>query len=338
MAAALAVYQACFVKHQLARGEVGYVLVLAASQAQARIVFDYVRGFLSASPVLKQEIDSTTATEIRLQAASSLRHMRIRFRSIRGRTLLACIFDEAAMWRDEVSAIPDLEVYRAVLPALMTTKGMLIGISTPYRKLGLLYQKHRDHFGQDGDDILVVQGASTRFNPNLTQSAIDAAIADDPEAARAEWEAEFRSDLTAFLDEATIEAAVDHSRPLELPPMEVVRQYSAFVDPSGGRHDAFAICIGHNLAGPSNMFVADVIRAVRPPFDPQAVVADYAALLKEYRVTTVVGDNFSGSGLWRRSGSTEFATSWQRRQSRYCTSRPCRCSCVGRSRSRIILR
>ena len=121
--------------------------------------------------------------------------MRISFRSIRGRTLLACVFDEVAMWRDEVSAIPDLEVYRAVLPALMTTSGMFIGITTPYRKLGLLYQKHRDHFGQDGDDILVVQGASTRFNPNLTQSAIDAAIADDPEAARAEWEAEFRTDL-----------------------------------------------------------------------------------------------------------------------------------------------
>ena len=68
MAAALAVYQARFVKHQLARGEVGFVLVLAACQAQARIVFDYIRGFLSASPVLKQEIDSVTATEIRLQS------------------------------------------------------------------------------------------------------------------------------------------------------------------------------------------------------------------------------------------------------------------------------
>ena len=142
-------------------------------------------------------------------------------------------------------------------------------------------------------DILVVQCASIRFNPNLTQSAIDAAIADDPEAARAEWEAEFRTDLAAFLDEATIEAAVDHGRPLELPPMEAVRQYSAFVDPSGGRHDAFAICIGHTLAGTSNMFVADVVRAVRPPFDPQVVVADYAALLKEYRITSVTGDNFS---------------------------------------------
>ena len=42
-----------------------------------------------------------------------------------------------ALWRDEVSATPDVEVYRAVLPALMTTKGMLIGISTRYSAEGV---------------------------------------------------------------------------------------------------------------------------------------------------------------------------------------------------------
>ena len=99
------------------------------------------------------------------------------------------------MWRDENSATPDLEVYRAVIHALMTTRGMLIGISTPYRRTGLLYQKHRDYYGQDDDDILVVQGATTTFHPSLSQSEIDAAIADDPEAATSEWEATFRSDL-----------------------------------------------------------------------------------------------------------------------------------------------
>lgn len=67
IAAALAVYQACFVRSQLARGEVGYVLVSAASRDQARVVFDYTRAFLEDSEVLRQEIDSVTATEIRLK-------------------------------------------------------------------------------------------------------------------------------------------------------------------------------------------------------------------------------------------------------------------------------
>jgi hypothetical protein len=288
MAGALAVYQACFVKHQLAAGEVGYVLVLAASRDQARVVFEYIKGFFDASSVLKQEVDTITQSEIRLKSGVIIATHANSFRSIRGRTLLAVIFDEVALWRDEVSAIPDLEVYRAVLPALMTSGGMLIGISTPYRKIGLLHQKHRDHFGVDSDDVLVVQGPSTAFNPTLTQAKIDAAVADDPEGATSEWEATFRTDLSAFLDDVTVEAAVDRDRPLELPPR--AHRYSAFVDPSGGRHDAFTLCIGHRE---SDQFVADVVRGVRPPFDPHEVVRDYAALCREYKITQVRGDRYS---------------------------------------------
>jgi hypothetical protein len=70
--------------------------------------------------------------------------------------------------------LPDLETYRAILPALMTCNGLLVGISTPYRKLGLLHQKHRDHFGVE-DDVLVVQGKSTTFNPMLSEQAIGSA-------------------------------------------------------------------------------------------------------------------------------------------------------------------
>jgi hypothetical protein len=64
MAAALAVYFAAFVRHRLAAGEVGTVLVIAASRDQARTVFAFVRGFLDASPMLSREIASSTASEI----------------------------------------------------------------------------------------------------------------------------------------------------------------------------------------------------------------------------------------------------------------------------------
>jgi hypothetical protein len=66
----------------------------------------------------------------------------------------------ACDWRDDTMAAPDTETCTAVLPSLATTNGMLIGISSPYRKTGLLHQKHRSHFGVDGDDVLVVQGSS----------------------------------------------------------------------------------------------------------------------------------------------------------------------------------
>jgi hypothetical protein len=236
VAAALAVFLALFQKHKLARGEVGYVLVLAMSRDQAGVVFNYVRGFLQASPILAQEVASETASEIRLRNGVVIAVHAQSFRSVRGRTLLAVVADEISFWRDEASAVPDVETYRACLPSLARTNGLWIAISTPYRKLGLLYQKHREHFGQDGD-TLIVQGSALTFNPTLSTKVIKQAIRDDPEGATSEWEATFRTDLASFLDDATIDAAVDHARPLELPPRPGLA-YCAFVDMSAGRHDA----------------------------------------------------------------------------------------------------
>ena len=78
---------------------------------------------------------------------------------------------------------------------------MLVSISTPYRKTGLVYQKWHEHFAADDDAVLVVRGPSRQFNPLLTEQSVQQALKDDPEGARAEWEAEFRSDLATFLDE-----------------------------------------------------------------------------------------------------------------------------------------
>jgi hypothetical protein len=132
--------------------------------------------------------------------------------------------------------------------------------------------------------------ATSLARPLLTEAEINQALADDPEGNRAEWEAEFRSDLSAFLDEAMIKAVIDHDRPLELPPRTF--RYVAFVDPSGGRHDAFTLCIGHKQG--DGFFVADVVRGARAPFeDPNAVTREFASLVKEYGVREVIGDNFS---------------------------------------------
>ncbi len=56
--------------------------------------------------------------------------------------------DEVAFWRSETTANPDVETYQALVPSLATIPGaMLIGISTPYRRAGLLWSKHKDYFG-----------------------------------------------------------------------------------------------------------------------------------------------------------------------------------------------
>src|SRR4029077_1836412 len=118
----------------------------------------------------------------------------------------------------------------------------------------------------------------------LDENVIAAQREADPVAARSEWDSEFRSDLSAFLDDAVIDRAVDYARPLELPYLDGLF-YRAFVDASGGvGKDAYTIAIGHKEG---EHYIVDLVRGTKGAFDPQAVTEEYAALCREYKIFTV---------------------------------------------------
>ena len=111
-----------------------------------------------------------------------------------------CIGDEVSLLeRLDSSAQPDIETYRAVMPSLVASGGLWVGISTGYRRAGLLFEKHRDHFGRDDDDVLCVSGPTEVFNPTIDAALINKAREQDPESSEAEWGGGFRRDLAAFL-------------------------------------------------------------------------------------------------------------------------------------------
>lgn len=308
IAALVAIYIALFVKHRPAIGERPIVLVIAGSIDQSATVFGYVKGFLEASPVLRKEVANVKRHEIELKNGVIIAVHSNSFRTVRGRTLVACIMDEVSFWKDETSATPDVEMYRAVLPSMATTSGMLIGISTPYRRMGLMFQKHRDYFAHDDNEVLVVQGASKLFNPSLSDETIALQRAADPTAAISEWDAAaFRDDLRGFLDDERIDSAIEYGRPLELPPRPYPMHYEAFTDASGGAGlDAYSIAVGHRerIQGSGHdYYIIDAVRGTSGKFDPAEITKQYAALLKEYRITSVSGDRYSAEwvqGAWRR--------------------------------------
>jgi hypothetical protein len=88
MSAAIAVYLACFQEHDLDPGEQGFVLVLAGSRDQAKMVFSYASAFLRRSPILRKMIANVTAFEIQLTNNVTIAVHSNSFRLIRGRTLL----------------------------------------------------------------------------------------------------------------------------------------------------------------------------------------------------------------------------------------------------------
>ena len=141
---------------------------------------------------------------------------------------------------------------------------------------------------------LVWQAATRTMNPTVPQSVIDRAMERDPASASAEYLAQFRSDLESYVARDVVDAAVVAGR-YELPPASGI-SYAAFVDPSGGSADSMTLAIAHrnNDGG----LVLDAVRERKPPFSPDDVVLEFAALLKTYRVRTVSGDRYGGE--WPR--------------------------------------
>jgi hypothetical protein len=295
IASAIAAYIAALAPTTtLAPGEWGTVLVCAVDKQQAQVIFRYVKALFEL-PALRPLVVGETTEAIELRHRVRLEVRASNFRAVRGVTLLAAIIDELAFLREEGSALPDVELYRALKPALATTGGLILGISSPWAQRGLLWSKYKKHFGQDGDgDILVWQSSSTVMNSTLRQSMVDEAMVDDPEAAAAEWNAEFRSDLESYVSTQVLDA-ITVSGVVERPPLGGI-VYAGFIDVAAGSgRDSFTAAIAHSEPTGDGQVVAilDAIREVRPPFDPLAVAAGLAAFLKSYGVQVVQADRYA---------------------------------------------
>ena len=307
--ALIAVFLACFKDYGpfLAPGEVATIAVLAADRSQARAIFRFCLGLLRAVPLLAPMISRSDAERIVLTNRVVIEISTASFRSTRGYSYAAVLADEVAFWRsDETSANPDIEILRALRPGLASIPGaMLMLASSPYAKRGELYGAFRRHYGKDDARVLVWKADTATMNPSIDPAIIREAYDSDPEAARAEYGAEFRDDLADFVTRETVDAVTMWGRG-ELPP-ELGVVYSAFCDPSGGVSDAMTLAIAH--LDRRSVCVLDALIDVRPPFDPEQAVARCAALLRRYGVATVAGDKYAGE--WPRARFAEHGIAFE---------------------------
>ncbi len=292
-ASTLACYVAALNEHpELSAGEKGLVLLLAPDQRQAAVTLAYIEAAFEVSPVLKPMVVSRTQDTIELSNGISIEVRSANFRRIRGLTAVAIIGTESAFWMDNEtgSANADTEILNAARPMLSTTGGPLLLISSPYSRRGETWSIYKANYGPEGDPrILVVQGSSKDFNPNLPDRVIARAYERDAIAAAAEYGAQFRSDLEAFISREVLEAAVSVGV-FERPRLEGI-EYYGFCDPSGGARDSFCAAVAH-VDG--DKVVLDGVRERKAPLSPSATVAEQAAFFRSFGVGQIAGDRYSG--------------------------------------------
>jgi hypothetical protein len=261
-------------------------MCLACDREQAKIVLNYVRSYFTQIPPLKAMVVRETADGFMLNNGVDIVVATNSFRSTRGRTILSACLDEVAFWQDETSTRPDVETYNALKPGLRLPTSTLTVISTPYRRAGLLYNKFVKHFGRDDDDVLVIKAPSITLNPTLDQAIIDRALEDDRAAAAAEWLAEFRDDLAAYIPRDLIESAVDVG--VTVRPPNPQRRYTSFIDASSGQQDSFTAAVAH-MEG--DVAILDCLVEVRAPFNTADATAQIVAVLKSYGLSSTMGDD-----------------------------------------------
>jgi hypothetical protein len=243
-------------RYRLARGERARVLVLSVDREQAGVIYDYIlSAFLDDAelkPLIKGEPRKSSFDLV--HGVTAQVHTSS-YRRVRGYTCCAVICDEIAQWWDETTANPDVEILRALRPGLATVPGSrLICVTTPFARRGAAWEAFEKHHANDQSDVLVVHAPTVTLNPTIPQRVLDAAARDD---------------------------VVAHAT-------ECVR-YVAFVDMSGGRVDSAALAVAHVENG---IAVLDLTRERKAPFNPQAVVGEFAETVARYGVGEVTGDNY----------------------------------------------
>jgi len=180
---------------------------------------------------------------------------------------------------------------------LTIPSAILVMASSPYSKSGALWRTYQRHYGRDNPSTLVWKAPTQVMNPAADPKEIARAYEDDPQAAQAEYGAEFREDLIGFISLEALQGVTVDGR-YELPPRDGI-QYCGFVDPSGGVNDSMTMAVGHREG---NVAILDAVIEIRPPFSPDDAVLRCVELARAYRLTRLVADRYAAEWPVARFG------------------------------------
>lgn len=289
-----------------------FLLICQDLQTARTSLRQFVLDWLANSPIGKKELEhfgtsAITADSIRLKrAVITVGPPTIK---LRGQAIAVCAMDELCVWpKDKEASNPDIEVERAVLPAMMQfyPYDKLIKVSTPMTEEGLLWQAA--NIGTRGELLvnpdertanarrLVLRAPTAAMgNPKATRPYLIEQRGKDPESFPREYLAQFSKSVSGFLNTDLLRDSV--AAGVRVRPPEGGQFYVATLDPAF-RRDAFAFTIGHMEGG---AFVQDYINAWRgskdAPLRPGAVLDEITMVAMSYGIRLLVSDQYHSESL-----------------------------------------
>ena len=110
------------------------IVIIAPSQRQSKIMYNQIRDYIHANPILESSVIKSTLETIELDNNSVIHNFPVgdSAEKVRGFSINLLIVDEAAYIKQRI--------FTAILPSLAGTNGGLILIGTPATRTGLFYQ------------------------------------------------------------------------------------------------------------------------------------------------------------------------------------------------------
>jgi hypothetical protein len=347
LASFIVAYEAVCGGHEqyLRPGRRAYCFQVAQDLRQAKYALHDIVANLESIPFLKSPLKSgqarmgkPTADRVDLWNGMTVMTTPPTVKSVRGYDSPVAVMDEVAVWyQDADSANPDFEVYRQLKSRQAQFDAhavKLIGLSSPWNKGGLLWQRskagtrgvllrceahqkeplghetckdckkaqrpHRRHF-------VATMPTAAMGNPLVSRAWLEEQKEGDPRAFRRECLAEFLDSVSGFLDPDLLHAAV--AKGVNLRPPQEGRFYIAAMDPAF-RRDSFAFCIAHTEQG--GRVVVDYLKRwernpAEPPLNPEQCLLEVSEIAKAYDIYTIFSDQFQIDSLKVLAGQLGFA-------------------------------
>jgi hypothetical protein len=310
----VAVWRACLAadwRKHVSAGEGAVVILLGKDKRQSNILRKYCAGLLKV-PLLAAEVVRHTDEMIEFRNGATLEITTSAYDLVRGRSAIAVLGSEVSFWNaNEASPNNDAEIVGAAEDSMgMSPAGPLLLLgSSVYRQKGFMFEQYQKLHGNPDGNGLCWFTPSKVMNPRLPQAIIDAAIADRPSRGRAEYENIWRADSESYIGIEVLEECTDWG--IAERPSEPGKHYIAYFDAATGAPDgdSATISIGHQQYVPDAVpeLIMDVMRERRPQFVLGDTIEAWAQLLKQYRINTIVGDQFAFKickDMWQAHGIT----------------------------------